>query len=163
MRVMMQIIGLGLLNGSRTFAVPALLSRRLAHSGHELSGAARLLSRSGFSRALQVMALLELLGDKIPGIPARIEPPGLVGRATTGVWVGAALSEAWNRPRLGGAAIGALAAVLGAFAGYYARRELTAEHGPALPDLLVALAEDALVLGGGSALVDLPPPDVSAR
>jgi uncharacterized membrane protein len=150
MNVILRIIGLGMLNGSRTFTVPALLSCRLAGSDEGLMG------RVGVSRALQVLALLELIGDKVPGIPNRIEPPGMIGRGLMGAWVGAVLSRRHKRPPVIGALIGAVSALIGAYIGFYTRRALTvSEDGEdeKLPDFPVALAEDAIVIGGGSALL----------
>jgi hypothetical protein len=80
--------------------------------------------------------------------------------------VGITLSQLGGRSRVVGALLGAASAVTGAFIGYHWRVNTVEDTG--LPDLPVALAEDAVVIGGGRALVwltprgkktDLTPPD----
>jgi uncharacterized membrane protein len=93
------------------------------------------------------MAAGELVRDKIPGLPDRIEPAPLLARATSGAVSGAALSQAAGEPLAAGAVPGAAAAVLSAFGMYHLRRTLTHRFG--LPDLPVALAEDAAALSIG--------------
>ncbi len=96
---------------------------------------------------VQLFAGGELIADKLPFVPARTDPLPLAARAASGAAVGAALSalEGWSL--WVGAALGGAAAVAGAAAGYQARRALTQDKG--LPDLAVALAEDAVVVGVG--------------
>lgn len=63
---------------------------------------------------------------------------------------GAALNATPNRSArrdtVAGAVLGALGAVVGAYTFYHLRRELTWQG---LPDMVVAVAEDALALAGG--------------
>ncbi|MBA2713872.1 MAG: DUF4126 domain-containing protein, partial [Rubrobacteraceae bacterium] len=68
----------------------------------------------------------------------------LLGRAASGGVVGAALFVAEGRRAVAGAALGSSAAVAAAFAGERLRALLSEKGG--LPDPVVALAEDAVVL-----------------
>jgi uncharacterized membrane protein len=92
----------------------------------------------------------ELIADKLPGIPARIEPGPLAARGLMGALLGWSVGQG----RIGrsvSAAIGAAAALAGATAAYHARRHLTGRY--AVPDPAIALAEDAITLAVASAAV----------
>jgi len=105
-------------------------------------GALALRRRLGGPRvriAILVAAAGELVIDKLPGVPPRIEPPQLSGRMGSGAFAGY---------RVGGppgAAAGAVVAVGGAFVTYHARKWLS-ERLP-FPDAVVGAAEDALAFG----------------
>ena len=62
---------------------------------------------------------------------------------------GAAMCISGATSPIPGAMVGALGAVTGAFAGYNYRRLLS----PAVPDLLLALIEDLVAVGGGFLIV----------
>jgi len=105
-------------------------------------GALALHRRLGGPRvriAIIAAAAGELVIDKLPFVPPRIQPPQLAGRIGTGAFAGHRVAG----PR--GAAAGAAAALGSAFATYHARRLLT-ERLP-VPDAVVAAGEDALALG----------------
>jgi uncharacterized membrane protein len=108
-----------------------------------------------FSRLLPALALLELLADKVPGIPDRTAAGPLVGRAVAGAAVVLAL-----RPRsgvgsaVGATVVGALAAIAGAHAGLRLRRLLTKSlGGRAWSGAVAGLIEDALLLAAGRRLM----------
>ncbi|HZD11643.1 MAG TPA: DUF4126 family protein [Candidatus Binatia bacterium] len=149
----LQIIGLGAICGLRSMSGPALLARYLHGNQprHWPHAAVRWLSSEPVPTLLALMAGGELVADKLPLMPARIEPLPLAGRAASGALVGAILAGVEERPALPGAVLGAVAAVLAATAGYHARRFLTQEDG--LPDPLIAVVEDALVLGVAKSLM----------
>jgi len=90
------------------------------------------------------MELGELVGDKLPVTPSRTSPPPLLGRAASGALVGAAVFASEGRRATIGAALGSTAAIAAGFAGERLRA-LTVEK-TGLPDLVVALADDAIVL-----------------
>jgi len=93
-----------------------------------------------------VLMLGEFAADKWAQIPNRISPPPLIARILTGGLTGACVAVAGGEGLLLGAVLGGIGGVAGAFAGFHARRKLT--HGLKLPDFPVALAEDALAIGG---------------
>ncbi|MGH3530848.1 MAG: glycine zipper 2TM domain-containing protein, partial [Mycobacterium sp.] len=95
-----------------------------------------------------VLAVAELVGDKLPKTPNRTAPPVFVARIVLGAFAGAVIGTAWghNWTALGAGAIGA---VLGTLGGYRARTRLVASHGHDLP---IALLEDAVAVLGGFAI-----------
>lgn len=125
-------------------AAPAQLSRHLVQSTAEAPNGwvAKLLAREGVSALLQVAYLGEMIADKLPIVPNRIAPGPLLGRAAFGIIAGGALAQLHGDSRARGVCVGGAAAVVGAYAGYYARRALVHELG--LPDLPVALCEDVV-------------------
>lgn len=148
-KTILRVLTLGVVAGMRSMSAPALVSgylqqRKLA----ALSGSPlRWLATPEASTALKLLAAGELAADKIPGIPARIKPLPLLGRAASGAVAGAVLSDAGRESWPEGAALGAAAAVVSTFGMYHLRRALTHELG--LPDFLVALAEDGVALAAG--------------
>jgi uncharacterized membrane protein/uncharacterized membrane protein YagU involved in acid resistance len=139
---------LGLANGQRTFTPPAAVTIAAAGSGLGLAGTPLALLNSKWAGlALSAAAIGEYVMDKQPGIPARISPPGLAGRALGGALSGAAAArpgKAWLA-----AGIGAAGALAGSYVSYRLRMELARALGRDKP---VAFAEDALSLVGSAAL-----------
>ncbi len=144
---------LGAVAGLRSMAAPALLSRA-AKQGNvrnlEETRFAPLLS-SGVSSILYVLAAGEMVADKSAGIPSRISPPALLGRAASGALVGAALFVSDERRGVSGATLGTLAAVVAAYASYYARASVGETLG--VPDQILGHLEDGIVLFGGSRIL----------
>lgn len=103
--------------------------------------------RHGWCRAALVTAGAgELVGDKLPMTPSRIEPGALAARATMGGIAGLAIaSTRHGAPAyLVGLVVGALGAIAGSYAGYHARKAVVAQTG--LPDPVVAAGEDAMAI-----------------
>jgi uncharacterized membrane protein len=95
---------------------------------------------------LTLAAVGELIADKLPFIPRRTMIGPLAVRFVSGALCGAAW--AWWAPS---ALIGAAGGVVGAFAGFHLRRWLTICRG--LPDIPIALLEDAVAIGTGLLVV----------
>ena len=95
---------------------------------------------------LTILALAELVTDKLPFTPNRTAPGPLIGRIVTGALCGAALGVAGGGSLGAGIALGAAGAVAGTFGGYQARHRLV--KGAGLPDIVVALGEDLVAVGG---------------
>jgi uncharacterized membrane protein len=96
-----------------------------------------------------LFALGELIADKLPFIPPRTQPGPLVVRIIFGAGCAIALAiSASGSPILAGL-LGAAGAAAGAFAGYLYRSRLAAK----VPDLVLALLEDLVAVGGGFFLV----------
>jgi uncharacterized membrane protein len=94
-----------------------------------------------------LLALGELVSDKLPKTPARTAPVGLIARILMGGLCGAALSVSAGGSLAVGALLGVIGGVFSAFAGYYIRRGLVIQT--KLPDFVVALVEDLLTISGG--------------
>jgi uncharacterized membrane protein len=138
------IIGLGAVAGVRSFTAPALLAQSLR--GRRRRG--RPSRRAAL--LLRGLAMAEMAADKLPDLPARIERPALAGRIASGAIVGGMVGAREGR-RATGAALGGAAALVTAFLSYEARR--AANRVLPLPDPLIGLVEDALVVGGGRGLL----------
>ena len=95
----------------------------------------------------------ELAFDKVPGVPARVEPLGIVARLSTGAISGH--SADGRRGMIAGAA----AAMGTAFAGYRARTML-ARRLP-VPDAVVGAVEDAVALCCAALATRDRPPDAA--
>lgn len=88
-------------------------------------------------------ALCELVADKLPFVPPRIQAGPLVWRFLTGGVCAAALALAAGLPWIFPAGVGGVAAVIGAHIGYWLRRSITSRN---VKDLPVALLEDATAI-----------------
>ena len=99
---------------------------------------------------LTVLAVGELVADKLPKTPARTAAPSFAARIVTGGFAGAVMGAAWHWTftALGGAVIGV---VLGTLGGYHARKWLVAARNG--HDLPIALLEDAVAILGGFAIL----------
>jgi uncharacterized membrane protein len=138
-------LGLGAISGLRSLSGPAFVSRAASRGDLNLDGTIlAFLGSPRISKALVLMELGELVGDKLPATPSRTSPPPLLGRAASGALVGAAVFVSEGRRATTGAALGSTAAIAGAFAGERLRALAVEKTG--LPDPVVALAEDATVL-----------------
>ncbi len=93
-----------------------------------------------------VLAVGELVGDKLPQTPSRAGLCPLTARTLFAAGCGAALATVAGSRLPLAAVLGAVGAIAGTFAGYAARRALTQPG--RLPDLPVALTEDAITIGG---------------
>jgi uncharacterized membrane protein len=92
-----------------------------------------------------VFAVLELIADKLPFVPSRLGAGPLAVRVLSGGGCAVVLAVAAHAAVAPSALAGAIGALAGAWTGYHVRRRLTADR--RLPDLAVALAEDALAIG----------------
>jgi len=143
-------IGLGAISGLRSLSGPAFVSRAASRGHLDLEGTPfAFLGSSRVSKALVLMELGELVGDKLPMAPSRTSLPPLLARAVSGAVVGAAVFVSEGRRVATGAALGSSAAIVAAFAGERLRALVVEKTG--LPDPVVALAGDAIVM-----LVGLP-------
>ncbi len=99
---------------------------------------------------LTVLAVCELITDKLPRTPSRKAPPGFIARIVTGAFSGAALA-APEQAMIGGLVAGAIGAVAGTLGGYEARTRLVKAIGG--NDLPIALLEDAVAVVSAYLLV----------
>ena len=114
---------LGTVTGARTLLAPAALALR-----GRLGKVARF--------AVPPLALGEIVGDKLPMAPPRIEGPGLVGRVVSGAISG----------RVSGGAPGLRAGAAFALAATYPSQALRAQivKRTPIPDIACAIPEDLL-------------------
>ena len=98
-----------------------------------------------------LLALGELIADKLPNTPARTAPLGLIARIVMGGLCGAALATSAGGSLPVAAIVGVIGALVGTFAGYNIRHTLVLRAH--LPDFVVALAEDVVAIAGGLLIV----------
>jgi len=94
---------------------------------------------------LSVLAIGELINDKLPKTPSRKAPVSFAARVMMGALCGAALG-APSQAMIGGLLAGSLGAVAGTLGGYEARSRLVKATGG--KDFPIALIEDAIAVCG---------------
>ena len=120
----------------------------------EPSPIARIVS-AGTSKRIAEFAISELIVDKLPFTPSRLKPKPLALRVITGSICGAAVyGSRAKRSMADGAILGGAGAMAGALMGYQVRKRLRRS----MPDLAVALLEDAVAIGGSALVVTLAGP-----
>jgi uncharacterized membrane protein len=140
---------LGAISGLRSASGPAFVGRAASRGDMDLGGTPlAFLGSPRLSKALTVAQLGEMIGDKLPAVPSRMRLMPLLGRAASGGLVGAAAFLSEDRRAATGTILGSSSAIVAAFAGEKLRAIVGRKTG--LPDLLVAVAEDAVVLLVGS-------------
>lgn len=155
--------GMGVVAGMRSMMAPAVLSHKLSHTmpASEPHSALEYAANPTTATVLKVLAVGELIGDKLPNTPNRTDPPGLGFRMLSGGTCGALLNEAEGQSAVTGAVAGGVGAVVGSF--LFMRLRLWLDNELGLPDPLVALAEDALTITAGWLLVDGIKPAAAAE
>ena len=102
------------------------------------------LFRRPWTRRLLVAAAAgELVVDKLPTTPSRLEPPGLAGRLVMGGLAAGLFAQTRQAAWLPASAIGATCAIVAAKIGHDVRARL-ARHAP---DPAIAVLEDAMAFG----------------
>ena len=142
---------IGLFSGLRSLTPPAVVAWAVHLGWLEL---ARPLSLIGSLPAVIILSLLaigELIFDKLPNTPNRTAPPGLIGRIVTGGLTGACVSLGGGQSAFVGAGLGLIGGIVGCFAGYHARAWLVKSLRK--PDFYVALLEDLVAIGGSLFIV----------
>jgi uncharacterized membrane protein len=142
---------LGTVAGMRSMAAPAILGRLSSKGALDgITGPLAFVGKPLFSPAMSFLTVGEMIVDKLPIAPNRTEVGPLLGRALTGALSGAVVCAAKKRPAWAGALIGAAAAVGATYGAYQLRKRAGSKlH---LPDMLIALTEDAVVGSLGVAI-----------
>jgi uncharacterized membrane protein len=143
---------IGGVSGLRTFTGPATTAwgahlRWLGVSNSLFAWMSSIAAVAVFT----LLALLELVMDKLPSTPSRLRPAGLIGRTISGVLCGGCLAYAGGQSPLLGAVAGIAGAIAGAFAGNRIRASLV--KALKVPDFVIALLEDAVAISSGLFIV----------
>ena len=93
-----------------------------------------------------LLAVVELVADKLPQTPKRTAPPGLIARIVMGGLTGACVAAGGAEGVFLGTVLGASGGIVGCFAGYHARTRLAKVLGTR--DIYVALFEDLVAIAG---------------
>ncbi len=150
--VFLLAVGIGIVAGLRSLTAPAGVAWA-AHFGwlnlHD--SALGFMGSTAVVAIFSLLAIGELVADKLPMIPKRTAPVPLLARIITGSLCGACLCAAAGKSLIAGALLGGTGGVIGAFAGYQGRRRLV--NNLHIHDFVVAVCEDLLAVGLGFFLV----------
>jgi uncharacterized membrane protein len=134
---------LGITGGLRSLMPFALLSAHLEREGADIADggwALDALASPIAVAAVSAMALGEIIADKLPMTPSRLEPLPLAGRVVLGGTACAFAGLAEGRRSDTGALVGSVGVLAGSLLGYGLRTRLPVR----LPSLILALTEDVL-------------------
>ena len=146
---------LGFVAGLRSMTPLALVAWATAFGWLELDATPLAFLETGAARyVLGAFMIGELIADKLPFTPSRTRPGPFGARIASGALVGAALLAGADGSLLQGALAGALGAVAGTLGGYRARTGLVRRL--QVPDLVIALAEDIVAVGGALIVLSTP-------
>jgi uncharacterized membrane protein len=145
-------IGIGVIAGLRSFTAPAAVCWG-AHLGWLNLQNSRLafMATTVAVAVATLLAIGELVMDKLPSTPSRTAAGPLVGRLVMGALCGAAIGVTSDQSVIVGTLLGAVGALIGTFGGYQIRHRLVA--GLKVKDLVIALVEDVVAIGGAFLLV----------
>jgi uncharacterized membrane protein len=150
--VIVLTFAIGLADGLRSFTAPAVVAWAARWMWLDLKGSPLAFMDSAVAAYIFTAgAIIEYTVDKLPKTPSRKKAAGLTGRIVLGGLSGATLFAAAGHPYVLGALLGAAGGIAGAFAGYEARTRLVRALG--VPDLVIALLEDAVAIGASFFIV----------
>lgn len=152
---MMTAVGMGAMAGMRALSAPTVMSQEMAEDGVEASASPveQFLSSPVTSRVMPLLAVGEMVMDKMPGTHERMFPPVLLLRLVSGAAVGIAVAKQKEQPVLSFAVVGAAAALASSFALHAVREFATRKL--RIPHLIAGLMEDALVATLGKQLAPM--------
>jgi uncharacterized membrane protein len=143
MTVLLLAFLIGIVSGLRAMTAPAAVSWAARLGWLKLAGTPlAFLGYVATPYIFTVLALGELVNDKLPNTPSRKVPPQFIARIVTGSLSGAAIG-AGSGMLLAGLAIGAVGAVAGTLGGAEVRGALARAFGKDLP---AALLEDVTAI-----------------
>ena len=145
-------LAIGIVAGLRSLTAPAIVAWA-AHFGWLGLTGSRLAFMGSIVTAIifSLLAIGELIGDKLPQIPKRTTIFPLLVRFATGGLCGACFFAAAGNSLGTGILAGGIGGVIGAFAGYEIRRSLV--NSLQMKDMIVALSEDVVAVGSAFLLV----------
>ena len=143
---------IGVIAGFRAMTAPAVVA--WTANRHWLNLHSSPLAFMGSTAAVAVftvLALGELVVDKLPSTPNRTKLLGLIGRSVTGGLSGAAVALSGAHSIALGAVLGVAGGIAGAFAGHEVRKRIV--RALKVPDFVIAFLEDAVAIGGALLIV----------
>ena len=130
--------------GLRSLTAPAVVAWGAHLNWLNLHGSPLAFMGSTAAVAIfSVLAIAELIADKLPMMSKRTAPALLMARIVTGALCGACLCAAAGQSLIAGALLGGIGGIVGAFLGYGIRRRLDLH----IKDLVVAICEDVVAVG----------------
>jgi uncharacterized membrane protein len=137
---------IGFFAGLRSLAAPAMTAWAVYLGWLKLERPLSLIGSLPAVAIFTLLAVVELVADKLPQTPSRTAPPGLIARIVMGGLAGACVATGGAQGIFIGALLGAVGGVVGCFGGYQARTWLV--KALATRDIYVALLEDLIAVGG---------------
>jgi uncharacterized membrane protein len=141
----------GVFAGLRALTPPAVVAWAVSLGWLKLARTLSHISSLPVVIILSLLAIVELIVDKLPKTPNRTAPPGLIARIVTGGFTGACVALGGGQSALVGAVLGVIGGIVGCFGGYQARTRLV--RSLRVPDFYVALLEDLVAIGGSLFIV----------
>jgi uncharacterized membrane protein len=140
---------IGAVSGLRSLTAPAIIAGAANRNILKLQKTPLAwLASEGSARATILLAAGELIADKLPFMPNRTDPPGLIVRFISGAICGMAIAgRRKGNERIMSGIVGGTAALAASYAGYQYRKHVK------LPALAAALLEDVVAVGVGTAIV----------
>jgi uncharacterized membrane protein len=136
---------IGVVDGLRSLTPPAVVAWAAYRGWIHLDGTPLHFMASTAAVVIFILlAIVELVADKLPSAPSRTQPPGLIARVVLGASCGAALALSGAQPAALGALLGTAGGVAGAFGGYQVRTRLV--KALKIPDFVIAILEDAAAI-----------------
>jgi len=148
--VLLLALLIGVVAGLRAFTAPAVLAWAAFLQWINLSGTwASWMGHWAVVAVLTVLAVAELVSDKMPTLPSRKSAPQFLLRLAAGAFSGAVLGTAWGY-RWGSLGAGMIGAVVGTIGGFAVRTGMVRANGG--NDRPVALSEDVFAAVAGIAV-----------
>ena len=148
--VLLLALLIGVVAGLRACTAPAVLAWAAFLQWINLSGTwASWMGHWATVAVLTVLAVAELVSDKMPTLPSRKSAPQFLIRIAAGAFSGAVLGTTWGY-RWGSLGAGMIGAVVGTIGGYAARTGLVRANGGR--DRPIALGEDVFAVIAGVAV-----------
>jgi uncharacterized membrane protein len=137
---------IGLFAGLRSLMAPATTAWAVHLGWLKVQGLLTLIGSIPSVAIFTLLAVVELVADKLPNTPNRTSPPGLIARIITGGLTGACVTTGGGQGIFLGAMLGAVGGVVGCFGGFQARAGLVKALGTR--DFYVAVIEDLVAIAG---------------
>lgn len=137
---------IGLFAGLRSLTAPAATAWAVYLGWLKLQRPLSLIGTLPSVVVFTLLAILELVADKLPKTPSRTAPLGLIARIVTGGLTGACVAVGGGEGAIPGAVLGIAGGLVGCFGGYQLRTRLVKALGT--PDFVIALLEDLVAIGG---------------
>ena len=142
---------IGLFAGLRSLTPPAAVAWAVHLGWLRLARPLSLIGSLPAVIILSVLAITEIIFDKLPNTPNRTAALGLIARIVTGGLTGACVSLSGGKMGFAGVGLGAIGAVGGCFGGYHIRAWLVKSLRQ--QDFIIALLEDLIAIGGSLFIV----------
>jgi len=148
-----QVLGIGSLAGIRASFGPLLASEILNsnHSTNLESSPLNFIQTGKAVNTLRVMAIGELIADKLPTTGDRISTGGVCGRMVSGGLAGASIYKAASEKTARGTILGAAAALAATYASFYLRKGIVEKS--KIFDPVIGVLEDAVAICAGIYIV----------